>query len=83
MFFMNPRTMLSEIGDIHVTHKENGLSKKWELVKQEQDCGLNLKESLHFKIEYYPRYTNIKGSGRNVGRTFCLGECQTYKFILG
>ena len=63
MFFTNARTMLREIGEIHVTHKENGLSKKQELVKQEEDCGLNLKESVHFTIEYYPGYTAEKDQG--------------------
>lgn len=83
MFFMNARTILHEIGEIHVSHKEGDPYKKWELVKQAEECGLFLKESVPFTVVDYPGYTNRKGSGRNAGRTFPLGECRTYKFILG
>ena len=75
--------MLSESGEIHVTHKEYGPYKKWELVKQAEKSGLILKGSVRFKIANYPGYTNRKGAGPNAGETFFLGKCQTYKFVLG
>jgi 25S rRNA (uracil2634-N3)-methyltransferase len=83
MFFKNARTMLSEIGEIHVTHKENGPYKKWELVKQAEECGLLLKESVHFTITDYPGYTNRRGAGSNAGALSSWEKCRTYKFVLG
>jgi 25S rRNA (uracil2634-N3)-methyltransferase len=83
MFFKNARTMLSEIGEIHVTHKEFGPYQKWELVKQAEECGLLLKGSVRFRITDYPGYINRRGAGSNAGESFFLGKCQTYKFALG
>jgi 25S rRNA (uracil2634-N3)-methyltransferase len=82
MFFKNARTMVSEIGEIHVTHKEKDPYNKWELVKQAEECGLLLKESVHFTKEDYPGYINRRGAPPKAGGTFVLGECRTYKFVL-
>jgi len=83
MFFKNARSLLTKSGEIHVTHKENGPYEKWELVKQAEECGLLLKGSVRFRITDYPGYTNRRGAGPNAGDSFCLGKCQTYKFVLG
>lgn len=82
MFFKNAKTMVSEIGEIHVTHKEGDPYNKWELVKQAEECGLLLKESVNFRIEHYPGYVNRRGAPPKAGETFFLGECRTYKFVL-
>jgi len=83
MFFKNARTILRETGEIHVTHKAYRPYERWELVKQAEECGLRLKESVHFTIADYPGYTNRRGAGSKAGGTFNLGECRTYKFVLG
>lgn len=83
MLFENAKTLLSEFGEIHVTVKEKGASKKWELVKQAEECGLLLKESVQFTIADYPGYINRRGTPPNAGGVFFLGECLTYKFVLG
>jgi len=81
MFLKNARTLLSENGEIHITHKAYGPYKKWELVKQAEECGLLLKGSVRFRITDYPGYTNRRGAGSNGGGSFSLGKCQTYKFV--
>ena len=83
MFFKNAKTILRETGEIHVTHKAYGPYKRWELVKQAEECGLLLKESVHFTKEDYPGYINRRGAPPRAGDTFFLGECRTYKFVLG
>ena len=83
MFFKNARTIVSEIGEIHVAHKEKDPYNKWELVKQAEDCGLLLKESIHFTKQDYPDYMNRRGAPPRDGGTFNLGECRTYKFVPG
>jgi len=83
MFFKNAQTMVSEIGEIHVSHKVGDSYNKWELVKQAEECGLHLKESVNFSKEDYPGYVNRRGAPPKAGGTFSLGECQTYKFVLG
>eukprot|EP01018_Ginkgo_biloba_P037362 Gb_13168 [translate_table: standard] len=82
MFFKNARTMLSRVGEIHVAHKEKYPYNKWKLAKQAQKCGLLLKESTDFHLADYPGYTNRRGDGVNIGGTFFLGNCRTYKFVL-
>lgn len=82
MFFKNAKTMVSEIGEIHVTHQERDPYNKWELVKQAEECGLLLKEAVNFRIEDYPGYVNRRGAPPKAGETFLLGECRTYKFVL-
>jgi len=75
--------MLGEIGEIHITHKDYGPYKKWELVKQAEEFGLLLKGSVRFRITDYPGILIERGAGHKAGETFSLGKCQTYKFVLG
>lgn len=83
MFFKNASSVLSDIGEIHVTHKESHPYNQWQLVQLAEECGLLLKESVHFTKEDYPGYTNRRGALPKAGRPFPLGECRTYKFVLG
>eukprot|EP01018_Ginkgo_biloba_P025483 Gb_17756 [translate_table: standard] len=83
MFFKNAKTMLSGIGEIHVTHKEKSPYNRWKLEEQAQKCGLVLKESVTFDLADYPGYINRRGDGLDIGNTFFLGSCKTYKFIPG
>jgi 25S rRNA (uracil2634-N3)-methyltransferase len=83
MFFKNASTVLSNIGEIHVTHKENDPYKQWQLVQQAEECGLLLKESVHFTKVDYPGYTNRRGAPPRASHPFPLGKCQTYKFVQG
>lgn len=75
--------MVREIGEIHVSHKVGDLYSKWELVKQAEKCVLHLKESINFSKEDYPGYVNGRGASPKASGTLSLGECQTYKFVLG
>eukprot|EP01018_Ginkgo_biloba_P028562 Gb_41122 [translate_table: standard] len=83
MFFKNAKTMLSRIGEIHVTQKEKNPYNRWKLEKQAQKCGLVLKESVTFDLADYLGYTNRRGDGLDIGNAFFLGSCKTYKFIPG
>eukprot|EP00253_Pinus_taeda_P007844 PITA_07844 len=81
-FFKNASTVLSTMGEIHVTHKSHPPYDKWKLVKQAEKHRLLLKESVHFSIADYPGYVNRRGAGNHAGKPFLLGECRTHKFIL-
>jgi len=75
MIFNNAQAMVSEIGEIHITHKEKDPNSKWELVKQAEEYGLLLKESSDFSKEDYHGYVNRRGALPKVGGTSFLGEC--------
>lgn len=81
-FFRSARMLLSCIGEIHVSHKEGLIYRKWNLVGEAMKSGLSLKECVGFRISDYPGYTNKRGSGVCIDDSFPLGECKTYKFIL-
>eukprot|EP01018_Ginkgo_biloba_P021622 Gb_11798 [translate_table: standard] len=83
MFLKNARTMLRSTGEIHIAHKKNQPYDNWKLVKQAEKFGLVLKESVNFELADYPGYTNRRGDGIHIARTFRLGPCKTYKFVLG
>ena len=69
-FFKNASTMLSTMGEIHVTHKSHYPYDKWKLVKQAEKHRLLFKESVHFSIADYPGYVNRKETGNHAGKSF-------------
>ncbi|GLJ08328.1 hypothetical protein SUGI_0086580 [Cryptomeria japonica] len=81
-FFRSARMLVSCIGEIHVSHKEGPLYRKWNLVGEAMKSGLFLKECVTFSIADYPGYTNKRGSGVCIDESFPLGDCKTYKFML-
>ncbi|XP_021816997.1 uncharacterized protein At4g26485-like isoform X2 [Prunus avium] len=79
-YFTSAREMLTESGEVHVTHKTNHPFSKWNIVKLAEEVGLFLVEEAQFTRGDYPGYINKKGSGRKCNRTFRVGQCSTYKF---
>ncbi|GLJ08324.1 hypothetical protein SUGI_0086500 [Cryptomeria japonica] len=81
-FFESAKMLLSKFGEIHVTHKKGSPYDKWNLVGEAVNCGLFLSESVDFKREDYPGYINKRGDGKDIDKSFHLGKCKTYKFML-
>ncbi|XP_062016001.1 uncharacterized protein At4g26485-like [Rosa rugosa] len=78
-FFKNAREMLTEIGEIHVTHKTTYPFSRWEIVKLAGEVGLYLLQEEKFSKWDYPGYENKRGAGL-CDQTFPVGECSTFKF---
>ncbi|XP_040362732.1 uncharacterized protein At4g26485 isoform X1 [Rosa chinensis] len=78
-FFKNAREMLTEIGEIHVTHKTTYPFSRWEIVKLAEEVGLYLLQEEKFSKWDYPGYENKRGAGL-CDQTFPVGECSTFKF---
>ncbi|XP_043705558.1 uncharacterized protein At4g26485-like [Telopea speciosissima] len=81
-FFRSARDMLAVKGQAHVTHKTNHPYNKWEVEKLAEEAGLCLAEEVEFKKLDYPGYHNKRGYGKKCNRTFRVGMCSTFKFIL-
>ncbi|KAK9937414.1 hypothetical protein M0R45_014207 [Rubus argutus] len=78
-FFMNAREMLTEIGEIHVTHKTTFPFNEWKIVKSAVEVGLDLVQEERFSRWDYPGYENKRGDGF-CDQTFPVGKCSTFKF---
>ncbi|KAL6201840.1 hypothetical protein ACLB2K_025552 [Fragaria x ananassa] len=78
-FFTNAREMLTEMGEIHVTHKTTYPFSEWEIVKLARQVGLYLLQEEKFSTWDYPGYENKRGAGL-CDQTFPVGECSTFKF---
>ncbi|KAI6688668.1 hypothetical protein NL676_025496 [Syzygium grande] len=72
--------MLTEDGEIHVTHKTAHPYSKWEIEKLAKAQGLLWVEEVQFSVWDYEGYVNRRGSGANYNDTFPIGEASTYKF---
>jgi pentatricopeptide repeat protein len=79
-FFSNASHMLTENGEVHITHRTTGPFNKREIVELAEEIGLCLIEKVPFAISYYPGYVNKRGSGPKTNETFSVGECSTFKF---
>ncbi|XP_048129394.1 uncharacterized protein At4g26485-like [Rhodamnia argentea] len=79
-FLKNAKTMLTEDGEIHVTHKIAHPYSKWEIEKLAEEQGLFLVEEAPFSAWDYGGYVNRRGSGAKCHWTFPIGEASTYKF---
>jgi 25S rRNA (uracil2634-N3)-methyltransferase len=79
-FFSNASHMLTENGEVHITHKTTWPFSKWEIVELAEEIGLCLVEKVTFERGHYPGYMNKRGSGPKTNRTFRVGECSTFKF---
>ncbi|KAL3734561.1 hypothetical protein ACJRO7_023848 [Eucalyptus globulus] len=76
----NAKTMLTEDGVIHVTHKTAHPYSKWEIEKLAEEQGLFLVEKVRFSVRDYKGYVNRRGKSPNCYSTFRIGEASTYKF---
>ncbi|XP_059441427.1 pentatricopeptide repeat-containing protein At1g64100-like [Corylus avellana] len=79
-FLSNANHMLTENGEVHITHKTTHPFSKWEIVELAEEIGLCLVEKVPFVRWYYPGYVHKRGSGARINQTFHLGECSTFKF---
>ncbi|KAE8098909.1 hypothetical protein FH972_016937 [Carpinus fangiana] len=73
-FLSNANHMLTETGEVHITHKTAYPFSKWEIVELAEEIGLFLVEKVPFQRWYYPGYMNKRGSDAKINRTFCVGE---------
>ncbi|XP_039117601.1 uncharacterized protein At4g26485 isoform X1 [Dioscorea cayenensis subsp. rotundata] len=81
-FFMSSSKMLSEEGEVHVTHRNDYPYRKWKLEKLAKKAGFVLVEMVEFMKEKYPGYHNKRGGSIKSNKKFPLKECFTFKFSL-
>ncbi|XP_020699032.1 heavy metal-associated isoprenylated plant protein 41-like [Dendrobium catenatum] len=82
-FFSSARCLLSENGEIHVSHKDGHPFYKWGIRDSAKERGLILKEMVEFQKEDYPGYENKRGGDIMSNLTFPLGNMSfTFKFSL-
>ncbi|KAL6511869.1 hypothetical protein OROGR_021466 [Orobanche gracilis] len=79
-FLKNAYEMVSERGEVHITHKTAHPFSAWGIEKLGEEAGFVLLEKAYFCIWDYPGYWNKRGDGSRSNETFPVGECSTYKF---
>jgi 25S rRNA (uracil2634-N3)-methyltransferase len=82
-YFCNARHLLRPCGEIHVSHKSGPSYDKWDLEKIAAEFSLILVEKVGFQKAQYPGYNQKKGDGPMCDKSFPLGTCFTFKFIIG
>lgn len=81
-FLENAKKMVSENGEIHITHKTNSFHMEWKLESIACDVhGLRLVEAVEFNLDDYPGYNTKRGFGGD--DNFNCYPSKTYKFGLG
>ncbi|GER32471.1 hypothetical protein STAS_08530 [Striga asiatica] len=80
LFLKNAKEMLSEKGEIHISHKTNGVHAEWKLESMASSHGLMLVEAVDFKLHHYPGYNTKRGFGGD--ENFNCYPSKTYKFRL-
>ena len=76
----NAKEMMSQNGEIHITHKTNGFHREWMLEGLALLHGLRLVDTVDFDQEEWPGYNTKRGFGGD-----CNFDCNpsiTYKFRL-
>ncbi|OAY77572.1 Uncharacterized protein ACMD2_24429 [Ananas comosus] len=81
-FFRSAKFMLSEGGEVHVSHRDDYPYCEWKLQEIAEKEGFQLHEKVEFKKVDYPGYHNKRGGGIRSNKTFPLKECFTFKFML-
>ncbi|MFS7910289.1 hypothetical protein Hanom_Chr02g00104521 [Helianthus anomalus] len=79
-FFENAIKMLSVEGEVHVTHKDEGIYKTWNIEGLAFSAGLDLHMQEKFRISEYHGYKNKYGDGQHPDDAFNLGKCKKFKF---
>ncbi|KAL2456220.1 hypothetical protein Fot_57015 [Forsythia ovata] len=79
-FLKNAKEMMSENGEIHISHKTNNFHIDWNLESVASSRGLKLIEAVEFNQYDYPGYNTKCGFGGN--NNFNCYPSQTYKFGL-
>ncbi|XP_028081873.1 uncharacterized protein At4g26485 [Camellia sinensis] len=79
-FLSSASGMLTDNGEVHVTHKTAHPFNLWEIDKLAEEVGLCLVEEAWFSRYDYPGYVNKRGDGHRSNDTFPVGACTTFKF---
>ncbi|KAJ4952788.1 hypothetical protein NE237_029620 [Protea cynaroides] len=80
LFFKNAKKMLSEEGEIHISHKSVGFHQEWNIVSLASLSGLNFIKAKKFNLKDYPGYNTKFGFGGD--GNFNCNPSQTYMFGL-
>ncbi|KAL3818864.1 hypothetical protein ACJIZ3_004769 [Penstemon smallii] len=80
MFLENAKEMISEDGEIHISHKTNGFHREWKLEVVASSHRLRLIEAVSFNRLDYPGYNTKRGFGGD--DNFDCYPSKTYKFGL-
>ncbi|KAJ4953516.1 hypothetical protein NE237_030348 [Protea cynaroides] len=80
LFFKNAKKMLSEKGEIHISHKTSRSHKEWNIVSLASLNGLHLMKAKKFNLNHYPGYNTKYGFGGD--GNFDCNPSQTYMFGL-
>ncbi|XVF76978.1 hypothetical protein PTKIN_Ptkin14bG0003100 [Pterospermum kingtungense] len=79
-FLWNAYEMLTENGEVHITHKTAHPFSMWNIEKLAEEVGLGLRNKVPFSKEEYPGYCSKRGHGIKCNRSFRNGECGTFIF---
>ncbi|XP_057765399.1 uncharacterized protein At4g26485-like [Salvia miltiorrhiza] len=79
-FLMNAKQMISENGEIHISHKTNGFHAQFKVESIASSHGLRLMEAVKFKCGHYPGYNTKYGFGGD--KNFNPNPSKTFKFGL-
>ncbi|KAL2457835.1 uncharacterized protein Fot_39570 [Forsythia ovata] len=79
-FLKNAKEMMSENGEIHISHKTNNFHIEWNLESLASSHKLKLIEAVEFNQYDYPGYNTKYGFGGN--NNFNCYPSKTYKFGL-
>ncbi|KAA3486950.1 methyltransferase small domain protein [Gossypium australe] len=79
-FLSNAVEMLTENGEVHITHKTAHPFNMWEIEKLAKEVGLRLLDEVAFHYWDYPGYKNKRGEGQRCDESFPIGKSSTYKF---
>ncbi|KAJ4952337.1 hypothetical protein NE237_029169 [Protea cynaroides] len=79
-FFENAKKMLSEEGEIHVSHHTALFHSKWDIKSLASLSGLNVLKAVEFNLNDYPGYNTKCGFGGD--ENFACKPSKTYMFGL-
>ncbi|XP_058725460.1 uncharacterized protein At4g26485-like [Vicia villosa] len=79
-FLKSAKSMISFIGQIHVSHKTSYPYSKWDIKGLAENEGLFFIGEVDFQQSYYPGYANKRGSGLQCDQSFPIGMSSTFKF---
>ncbi|KAL8462092.1 hypothetical protein ACS0TY_033245 [Phlomoides rotata] len=80
-FLKNASEMVTEGGEVHVTHKTGRPYSEWRIKELGEEARLVLSEEAKFCLSDYPGYINKRGAGNRSDESFPEGQCSTYKFV--
>ncbi|CAM8944658.1 unnamed protein product [Rhodiola kirilowii] len=79
-FLKSARKMLTEEGQVHLTHKTTAPFNLWCVNSLAKKCRLRLVKKRTFIRSDYPGYNNKRGAGVDFDKSFPIGQCKTFVF---